>query len=70
MANRRFIKAWFAENGITQQDFAKRMDISRVHLSYIISGKSNPSKELADRISNITGLSFKRVMCGDENKKE
>lgn len=46
-------KAYILENGLKYTYVAKKLHISRTHLSLVINGRSNPSDELLNRMKNL-----------------
>ena len=61
------------EKGITQEDFAKRMGVSRQTISSLETGKYNPSIMLAYNIANYFGMTIEEVFIfdngGNDNEK-
>ncbi len=49
------------ENGISQEEFAKAMKVSRQTISSIENGKYNPSLELAFAISDFFKMSIEEI---------
>ena len=61
------------ERGLTQDDFAKMLRVSRQTISSIETGKYNPSLELAFAISDFFGKRIEEIFIyerGAENEKE
>ena len=54
------------EKGITQEDFAKTLSVSRQTISSLETGKYNPSIFLAYKIAKYFGLSIEEVFIFDE----
>ena len=52
-----YIKEMVEESGLTQADFAKRLDITPKSLSLLIRGEQNLSTEIAMKLSKMTGTS-------------
>ena len=52
-----YIKEIVEESGLTQADFAKRLDITPKRLSLLIRGEQNLSTEIAMKLSRMTGTS-------------
>ena len=52
--------------GITQEDFAKRMGVSRQTISSLERGKYNPSIFLAYKIAHAFGMHIEDVFLFDE----
>lgn len=49
--------------GITQTELAKRAEISDVYLSLILSGKSNPSLVICEKIAHGLGTSLEALIA-------
>lgn len=47
------------EMNITQAEFADRLGISAKTISKIVNGEENISKDIADKLSKVTGISIK-----------
>lgn len=54
-----YIKEIIDESGITQEDFAKRLDTTPKNLSVLISGKQKLSVDIAIKLSRMLGTSIK-----------
>lgn len=54
----------FLPSGITIEEMAKRMGISRVHLSRILNGRCSISAEMAIRIGALTSTSPESWLAG------
>ena len=52
-----YIKEIVEESGLTQADFAKRLDITPKNLSLLIRGELNLSSDIAMKLSKMTGTS-------------
>ena len=50
-----YIKEIIDESGITQEDFAKRLDTTPKNLSVLISGKQKLSVDIAMKLSRMLG---------------
>lgn len=50
------LKAWIANQGITQRVLAERLGITDQHMSGVVNGKETPSLQLAARIERETGI--------------
>lgn len=61
------------EKGITQEDFAKKLGVSRQTISSLETGKYNPSIMLAYNIANYFGMAIEEVFIfndgGNDNEK-
>lgn len=53
-----YIKEIIDESGITQEDFAKRLDTTPKNLSVLISGKQKLSVDIAIKLSRMLGTSI------------
>lgn len=49
-----WLDEWLFNEGETVTNFAKKLNVTRVHLSAIISGKRRAGIDLAKRISEMT----------------
>ena len=54
------------QNGITQEDFAKMLGVSRQTISSLETGKYNPSIFLAYKIAKCFGLTIEEIFIFDE----
>lgn len=52
-----YIKEIIDESGLTQEDFAKRLDTTPKNLSYLIRGEQNLSIDIAMKLSRMMGTS-------------
>lgn len=52
-----YLKEIIDETGITQEDFAKRLDTTPNNLSKLINGEQELSIEMAEKLSRILGTS-------------
>ena len=52
-----YIQEMVEESGLTQADFAKRLDITPKSLSLLIRGEQNLSIDIAMKLSRMTGTS-------------
>lgn len=61
------LRDWLVQRGIKQVDFAKEIDISRAHLSCVISGSRPPGRKLARAIERTTNgeILANDVMTGE-----
>jgi transcriptional regulator with XRE-family HTH domain len=50
------VRAYLAEQNMTQQDLAARLGISAAHLSTILCRRENPSLSLAVTLETLTGI--------------
>lgn len=55
------IQAWCRDNGVSQNELARRIKVGSSHLSYICSGKTRPSPAVALRIGDVTGISLETL---------
>jgi len=61
------------ERGLSQEEFAKMLRVSRQTISSIETGKYNPSLELAFAISDFFGMRIEEIFIyegGTENEKK
>lgn len=52
-----YIKEYVDESGLTQEDFAKRLDTTPKNLSILIRGDQRLSVDMAMKLSRMTGTS-------------
>ena len=52
-----YIKEIIEESGLTQEDFAKRLDITPKNLSLLVRGEQSLSIDIAMKLSHIIGTS-------------
>jgi len=57
------------EKGLSQEEFAKAIRVSRQTVSSIETGKYNPSLELAFVISDYFGKSIEQIFVYERGKK-
>ncbi|NLH75552.1 MAG: helix-turn-helix transcriptional regulator [Acidobacteria bacterium] len=56
-----------AKKGLSGSELAREFGITNAHLSMLLSGKRIPSRRLAQRISEITGIPILNLLYpGDE----
>lgn len=53
-----YIKEIIAESGLTQEDFAKRLDTTPKNLSILVRGEQSLSKDIAMKLSRLLGTSI------------
>ena len=51
-----FIEEWMEEEGINAAELARRLDVSRKHISELLRGKAPLSHDMALRLENTTGV--------------
>lgn len=68
MKQRLWLKLLRKEKGLTQQDIADILNISRQHYSMIENGERNPSTKLAMRFGSILGFDWVAFFDGTEGK--
>ena len=51
-----FIEEWMDEEGINAAELARRLDVSRKHVSELLRGKAPLSHDMALRLENTTGV--------------
>ena len=52
-----YIKEIIEESGLTQEDFAKRLDTTPKNLSYLVRGEQSLSIDIAMKLSRMLGTS-------------
>jgi len=78
MSKNLFIKSALIESGITLQEAASKLGITKEYLSRIVAGKSRPSEKLAYKmrdvfnidIAHLTQSSIKCPFCRKPLKRE
>ena len=67
-----WIDEWIFKEGITKAEFARRVGISRVYLTSIISGRKRGSPDVAKRIRDMTNgeVTFEDILLGDRTKRK
>lgn len=60
----RFLK----EKNMTQADLAKKLRVSRSLISFYLSGQRQPGREMARRISNLTGIPVLELLYPETKK--
>lgn len=68
MKNR--LEAIRKEAGLTQEELAERLEVSRQTISSLESGRYNPSIILAFRIARLFGRQIEEVFLYDEEEDE
>ena len=53
-----YIKEIIEDSGLTQEDFAKRLDTTPKNLSYLVRGEQNLSVDIAMKLSRMLGTSL------------
>ena len=51
-----FSEEWMEEEGINAAELARRLDVSRKHVSELLRGKAPLSHDMALRLENTTGV--------------
>lgn len=51
-----FIEEWMEEDGINAAELARRLDISRKHISELLLGKVPLSHDMALKLENVTSI--------------
>jgi len=59
------IKAFRAKQGLSQEELAKKADISRTHLSDIETGRRNPTFGIIERIADVLGVRLDELVGED-----
>lgn len=58
------------ENGITQEELAKALEVSRQTVGSLENGRYNPSIILAFKIARFFNLSIEEIFIYEEDKNE
>lgn len=66
-----WLDEWLFKEGETVTSFAKRLNISRTHLTSIIVGRKGASPELAQKIEEMTHgqVSLREILLGDKAQR-
>ncbi len=48
--------------GLSQEDFAEKLDVSATHIKHLESGHRKPSVDILFSICNLTGMSVDRLL--------
>ena len=56
------VRLAMSKQGITQRALADRLGTKHPHVNRILSGKTQPSLELADRIADALGMSLRDLV--------
>jgi len=56
--------------GITQEDLADRLEVSRQTIGSLESGRYNPSIQLAFKLANFFGITIEYLFLYEENTNE
>jgi len=62
------LKTYCIKNGITQTVIAKKLGITAIYLTNLLSYKRTPSKKLAKRISELTDIPILELLYPDNQK--
>ncbi len=62
------IKAMRKEKGLTQEELAKKAEVSKNYIYLIESGRENPGKKAVRDISGILGVTDQWILTGIEPK--
>lgn len=58
------------QHGITQEELAEKLEVSRQTISSLENGRYNPSILLAFKIAKVFGLSVEEVFIYEEEKND
>lgn len=58
------------ENGITQEDLARAVEVSRQTIGSLENGRYNPSITLAFKIARFFNLTIEEIFIYEEDKNE
>lgn len=64
------IREWKEINGLTVQEVAERLGLSYAYASYLVSGRAKPSRKLAERISEQTGVPLLGLLYPEKFEKK
>ena len=67
-----WLDEWLFKEGETVTNFAKKLQVSRTHLTSIIVGRKGASPELAQKIEELTQgeVSFRDILLGDKAQRK
>ncbi|MFA5542744.1 MAG: helix-turn-helix transcriptional regulator [Bacilli bacterium] len=57
-------------NGLTIQKLAEKLNLSYAYIAYLITGRSKPSRKLAERISQQTGIPILGLLYPEKFEKK
>lgn len=55
--------------GLSQEEFAEKLDVSSTHIKHLESGHRKPSVEILFSISRLTGMSIDRLLFSEDEKE-
>lgn len=56
------IKKFRSDFGMTQEDLAEKIGVSRVYVGYIEQGRNSPSLEILDKIARVLRVKLKDIV--------
>ena len=67
-----WLDEWLFNEGMTQQDFAKQVGISREYLNRIIGGAVRGSPDVAKKIQELTSgkVTLEEILFGDRTQRK
>jgi transcriptional regulator with XRE-family HTH domain len=67
--SKRSLSEFKESKGLTSQELARMLGVSDAHLSMILSGQRSPSRKLAQRISEKTGIPVLNLLYPQEEAR-
>jgi transcriptional regulator with XRE-family HTH domain len=56
------IKKYRSERGLTQEELAEKVGVSRVYIGYVEQGRNTPSLEILEKITKALKVSLSDVL--------
>lgn len=56
------IKKYRSEKGMTQEDLAEKVGVSRVYIGYVEQGRNTPSLEILEKIARALSVSLSKLV--------
>lgn len=53
-----YIEKWMEDNGLSQNEMAKKMEIARTTVTKLLNGQAEPKKSIIDKVLKVTGLPY------------
>jgi transcriptional regulator with XRE-family HTH domain len=63
------ITEYLEKTGAKESELAEKVGVSQPHLNMIKKGMRRPSPELAQKIEEITGIPFRKLLLPDTKKE-
>lgn len=58
--------SWLREKNLSYHKFAEMTGVSGQHISHVMTGKGNPSKNWIDRVLEVTGMTYEECFAKEK----